>query len=107
MRHISIAVCSEKRPARPPTDHLKRLFEEVCLNHAYPVRHKLKDGGIVRSFMTSGSLTWGAKLDEGLDGSDMTLFSEENTIMMIYRGRPPLGRHRVCGLSPKAPTHCG
>jgi hypothetical protein len=38
-------------------DHFKRLLEEACPNHAYPIRHKLKDYGMMRSLMTSGSLT--------------------------------------------------
>jgi hypothetical protein len=42
---------------RTPTDHFKRLLEEVCPNHAYPVGHKLKDYGMMQSFMTLGSLT--------------------------------------------------
>jgi hypothetical protein len=43
----------------------------------------------MRSFMTSGSLTWGAKLDDGLDESNTTAFPEENAIRMAYEGRPP------------------
>jgi hypothetical protein len=41
----------------PPTNHFKRLLEEAYPNHAYPVRHKLKDCDMMRSFMTSGTLT--------------------------------------------------
>jgi hypothetical protein len=54
--------------------------------------------------MASGSLTWGVELDEGLDRSDTTPFPEQNVIMMVYGGRPPLGRLRVFNLSSKAPT---
>jgi hypothetical protein len=45
---------------------------------------------MMRSFMTSRCLTWGAKLDEGPDGSGMTLFPEENAIMTIYGDVPSL-----------------
>jgi hypothetical protein len=62
---------------------------------------------MMRSFMTSGSITWGAELDEGPDGSDMTPFPEKNVIMTVYERHPPLGRHRASSLSPRAPTHCG
>jgi hypothetical protein len=41
--------------------------------------------------MTSGSLTWGAELDEMPDGSNTTPFSEENTVMMVYGGCPCWG----------------
>jgi hypothetical protein len=71
---------------RVATDHFKRLVEEACPNHWYPVRHKLKDYVMMRSFMTSGSLTWGAELDEDLGGSDTTPFPGENTFMMVYGG---------------------
>jgi hypothetical protein len=108
MRRISIAAHNDKRPVRPPMDHFKRLLEEACPNHAYPVRHKLKDCSMMRSFMTSGPLTWGAELDKGLDRSDTMSFPEENAIMTVYGGPPPpRGRRCVSSPSPRAPTHCG
>jgi hypothetical protein len=106
MRHISTVVCSDKRSARLSMDHFKRLLMEACPNHAYPVRHKLKDCSMMRSFMTFGSLTWGVKYDERLGGSDTTPFPEENAVMTVYGGRPPLGRCRMSSLSPRATTHC-
>jgi hypothetical protein len=57
VRGISTTTHSDKHQARPPTDHFKRLLEEACANHAYPIRHKLKDCSMMRSFMTTGSLT--------------------------------------------------
>jgi hypothetical protein len=72
-------------------DYFKRLLEEACPNHAYPVRHKLKDCSMMRSFMTLGSLTWGAELGEGLDVSETMPFLEENAAMMVYRGHPHQG----------------
>jgi hypothetical protein len=47
-RGASSTACNDKHQARPPTDHFKSLFEEACPNHAYPVRHKLKDCGMMR-----------------------------------------------------------
>jgi hypothetical protein len=64
-------------------DHLRSLLEEACPNNAYPIRHKLKYCSMMRSFMTSGSLTKGAELDEGLDKINMTSFPEENAIMTV------------------------
>jgi hypothetical protein len=90
---------------RPPTDHVKKLLKEVCPNHAYPIRYKLKDYGMMRSFMTSGYFTWGMELNEGSDGSDTMPFPEENAVMTVYKGRPPSRRCRVSNLSPMAPTH--
>jgi hypothetical protein len=71
MGRISATTHSGKRSARVPTDYLKRLLEEACPNHTYPVRHKLKDCGMMRSFMSSGCLTWGAEPDEGPNGSNV------------------------------------
>jgi hypothetical protein len=101
------ATRNDKCLARLPMDHFKRLLEVACTNHTNLVRHKLKDSGMMRSFMTLGSLTCGAELDEGVDGSDTMLFPEENVIAMVYGGHPPSGRHRVTSLSPRTPTHYG
>jgi hypothetical protein len=57
-----------------PIDQFKRLLEEACPNHAYPIKHKLKDYGMMRSFMTSASLTWSIEPDEGPDRSDAAPF---------------------------------
>jgi hypothetical protein len=67
-------------------DHFKRLLEEACPNHAYPIRHKLKDCGMMRSFMT-----WGAELGQDPGRSDTTPFPRENTVIMVYGGRPRQG----------------
>jgi hypothetical protein len=107
VRCTSTAVCNEKRPVRPPTDHFKRFLEEAYPNRTYPVRHKLKDCSMMRSFMTSRSLNWATELDEGLDGSDTTLFPEKNAVMTVYGERSPSGRHRMSSLSHRAPTRCG
>jgi hypothetical protein len=88
VKRISTAVRNNKRQARPHMNHFKRLLKKTCPNHAYPIRYKLKDYDMMRSFMTSGSLTWGAELDEVPDSSDMMLFPEENAVITVY-GRCP------------------
>jgi hypothetical protein len=62
---------------------------------------------MMQSFMTSGSLTWGAKPNEGPDGSDTAPFPEENAIMTVCEGRPLVGRYRMSSLGPRIPTHGG
>jgi hypothetical protein len=57
MRRTPTTACNDNHLVWPPMDHFKRLLEEACQNHANPIRHKLKDYGMVRSFMTSGSIT--------------------------------------------------
>jgi hypothetical protein len=89
IRHVTTAMHNDKRQAWPPTDHFKRLLKEACPNHVYPIRHKLKDYDMMKSFMISGSPTWGMGLNEDLGGNDVMPFHEENIVMMLYDGRQP------------------
>jgi hypothetical protein len=57
MGHAAEVLGSSKRYAWPPTDHFEKLLEEACPKHAYPVKHKLRDYSMMKSFMTSGSLS--------------------------------------------------
>jgi hypothetical protein len=107
MGHVAIVAHSDKCQARPLTDHFKRLLIEVCPNHAYPIRPKLKDCDMMKTFMISGSPTQGTKLDEDPGRSDTMPFPTKNAVMMVYRGWPPPGRRRMSKLSPGPPTHCG
>jgi hypothetical protein len=38
---------------------------------------------MIRSFITSGSLTWGVELNEAPNGSDTMPFPEENAVMTV------------------------
>jgi hypothetical protein len=69
-------------------DHFKRLLKEAYPNHAYPVRHKHKDWGMMRSFLTLGSLAWGTELNEGPTGNDTPPCPMENAVMIVYGGHP-------------------
>jgi hypothetical protein len=64
--------------------------------------HDVKDYGMMRSFITSGFLIWGAELNENLGSSDTMPFPRENTIMMVHGGRPPPGMRYMSNLSPRA-----
>jgi hypothetical protein len=70
-------------------------------NHAYPVRHKHKDCGMMWSFMTSGSLIWGAEHDGGPEGSHDTPFPKENAIMTVLGGPPLIGEAPHVQLEPQ------
>jgi hypothetical protein len=61
---------------------------------------------MMKNFMVSGSLIRGMELDEVPDESNTMPFSGEAAVMMVYGGRPPLGRHHVSNWSPRTPTHC-
>jgi hypothetical protein len=68
---------SVKRHMRPPTYHFERLLEEYCPNHAYHIKHKLRDCDMMKSFMISGSLTWDMELEKDQDGRDAMQFPGE------------------------------
>jgi hypothetical protein len=57
MGHVMTAMNSDLRQAWLPTNHFKRLLEEACPNQVYPVRHKLKEYDMMKSFMILGSTT--------------------------------------------------
>jgi hypothetical protein len=101
--HIATTAHSDEHQVRPPTDHFRRLLGGACPNHAYPIRHKLKN----ESFMISGFLTQGTELEEDPGGSDTMPFPREDAIMMVYGGCPPPWRCHMSTLWPRASTRCG
>jgi hypothetical protein len=52
VRCTTTSAHNKKHQARPPMNHFKRLLMEACPNHAYPIRHNIKDCDMMRSFMT-------------------------------------------------------
>jgi hypothetical protein len=69
-------------------------LEETIPNHAYPVKHKLRDCGMMKNFMALGSLAQSMEVDKALDEGDTTPFPGEDAVMMIYDGHPSPGmRH--------------
>jgi hypothetical protein len=91
MEYIMTAGRNVKCQEWPPTDHFEGPLEEACLNHAYLIMHKLKDCGMMKNFMTSGSLTRDKEPEEDMGESDSTPFNEEDAVMMVYGGCPLLG----------------
>jgi hypothetical protein len=47
------------------------------------------------------------KVDKVLDEGDTMPFPREDTVMMIYDGRPPPGMRRMSNLSLGTPSHYG
>jgi hypothetical protein len=56
----------------------------ACLNHAYLVKHKLKDCTIMKNFMTMGTLSKGKKPERDLGGIGTASSHGEAAVMMIY-----------------------
>jgi hypothetical protein len=92
MESIATVARSGKCLAWPLTYHFERLLEGGCPNHAYSIKHKLKDCGMMKNFMTSESLTRDNEPEEDPGGSDAKSFPGEDAVMMVYHGSPPLGR---------------
>jgi hypothetical protein len=94
MVHTMVVAGGGKRQPRPPTNHFKKLLEETCPNHTYPVKQKLRDCGMMKNIMASGSLSWLMEVNEAPDEGDMMPFLREDAVMMIYDGSPTPGMHR-------------
>jgi hypothetical protein len=45
--------------------NIEKLLKATCPNHAYHVRHKLKEGSMMKNYMTIGALAKGKKLKDG------------------------------------------
>jgi hypothetical protein len=86
MERIMTVGRSVKRHARPLTDHFKRLLEEACPNHVYPIKHKLRDYGMMKNFIVSGSLTWDMEPKEDLGRRDVMPFPREDVVMTVNDG---------------------
>jgi hypothetical protein len=44
---VSMIVHGNRCQVRPRTDHFKRLLEKAFPNHTYPIKHKLKECGMM------------------------------------------------------------
>jgi hypothetical protein len=88
-------------------DHFEKLLEGTWPNHAYPIKHRLKNYGMMQNIMALRSLTRGMEVDEVPNEGDVTPFPGEDAIMMIYDGRPSSGVFHVSNPSLGTPAHCG
>jgi hypothetical protein len=88
MGHVVTATCSGKCQAWMPIDYINRFLKEAYPNHAYLVKHKLKDYDMRKNLMISGSVTRGVELDEDTGGSDTMPIPGEDVVMTVYDGRP-------------------
>jgi hypothetical protein len=55
----SLVVATDRKGGQTPTegtlDHVKKLLEGSCPNHAFPVKHLYKDCALMKWFLSSGS----------------------------------------------------
>jgi hypothetical protein len=67
----------------------KELLESACSNHAYPIKHKLKECTMMKNFMTSGDHSKGKKPKGDLGKKGPTPFPGEEAVISIYGGPVP------------------
>jgi hypothetical protein len=72
-----------------PVSHFEKLLEVTYPNHAYPVRHKLKECNMMKNYMTTGPFTKGKKPEDDPIGMAVAPFLEEKKVMSIYGGLTP------------------
>jgi hypothetical protein len=105
MVRVVAAAGSGKHQVWLPTDHFEKLLEETCPNHAYPIKHKLRDCGMIKNFKASVSLTRGMEVDDVPDEGSAMPFPGEDATMTIYNECPSPGVYHVSNLGPGAPAH--
>ena len=79
-----------RKPEEGTPKHFKKLLEGPCLNHAFPVRHLLKDCSLMWRFLSGGS----NKGEQGKDPAPTADDAEEKDdgfptsdgYLMIFRG---------------------
>jgi hypothetical protein len=99
------AAGSGKRQVRLPTNHSEKLLDETSLNHAYPIKHKLKDYGMIKNFMALRSRARGMEVDEAPDEGDTMLFLGEDVVMTIYNRHSSSGMRSVSNPSLGTSAH--
>ena len=71
-------------------NHFKKMLEGPCLNHAFPIKHLLKDCGLIRKFL-AGSANKGEQGKEPAPVADDAEekdddFPTPDGCLMIFRG---------------------
>jgi hypothetical protein len=85
-----------KHQMRQSSNHFEKLLEMTCPNHAYPIRHKLKECTMMKNYMNLGALAKGKKHEGDLGGKATAPFPREEAVMSIYgRHVPHESRHKL------------
>jgi hypothetical protein len=94
--------CDFKCPTRPPIDHFEKLLEVTCLNHMFPIKHKLKECSMMKNYMAMGCLARARTPEGNLARMAATPFLEEKAVMSIYGGLAPHESRRKLKLNSRA-----
>jgi hypothetical protein len=104
-KHTVEVAGNNKLQARLPTAHFEKLLEELCPNHAYAVKHKLRDYSLMKSFMATRSLPRGTEVIEAPIEDHTMPFPGEDVVMTVFERSSPLEKHRALDPSKGAPSH--
>ena len=83
---------ASKQPQQGQPDHFDKLMESPCTNHAYPVKHLYKDGGLLKCFLRQvggpkeGKGKEAAAKKGGAAGKDDDGFPNPKGCLMIFGG---------------------
>jgi hypothetical protein len=61
VEHVTATERDFKCQVWQPANHIKKLLEATCPNHAYPIKHKLKECSMMKNYMTTWALAKGKK----------------------------------------------
>jgi hypothetical protein len=79
----------KKRSVEGTLDHFEKMLKGPCHNHANPVKHAYKDCGLMKKFLSRGSMK-GTRKKPDLPGDDAEekedTFLEETSCLMIFSG---------------------
>lgn len=76
-------------PAKDTPDHFEKMLEAPCPNHGYPVKHALKDCGLMKKFLAGSPKKWDRRKPDPKDGDaegDGVTFPVETACLMIFGG---------------------
>ena len=93
-RDNSLVAAADRKGGQKPTEgtpnHFEKMLEGPCPNHAFPIKHLLKDYSLMRKFLSGGS----NKGEQGKEAAPATNDVEEkddafptpNAALMIFGG---------------------
>jgi hypothetical protein len=73
-----------------PTNHFEKLLQVTCPLHTFPVKHKMKECSMMKSYMATGSLAKVKKPQGSSARKASTTFLVEMVVMSIHGGLAPM-----------------
>jgi hypothetical protein len=103
--HTAEATGYSKRQAQPLKGNFEKLLKQMCPNHTYAIKHKLRDCSLMKRSMIIGSLSRVMEVNEAPIEGDAAPFLGEDAVMMIVGRRPSSEKCRKLDRSTGTPSH--